>query len=246
MLALADDEIHVWFVRPERAADAALTQAYYALLSADERERHRRFHFDRDRHMFLVARALVRTTLSRYAAVAPGAWTFREGPHGRPEIDSPAGLLPLRFNLSHTRGLAAVAVALGVDVGIDVENTQPRDTSSAIARRFFAPPEVRYFESVPPDRQPRVFLEFWTLKEAYIKATGQGLSAGLSSFAMDLGDPPMVSFTNGNNTTAADWHFCHLPLTDSHVTSLAVFRPGAAPKVVVRETVPLSAVTTPS
>ena len=220
-------------------AAAALTKQYHALMSADERERHGRFYFDRDRHTFLVARALVRTTLSKYADVPPGDWTFSAGPHGRPEIASPTGLPPLRFNLSHTHGLVAIAVALGVDLGIDVEGRR-RETTAAVARRFFAPPEVRHFESVPPAQQPLVFLEFWTLKEAYIKATGEGLSAGLSSFAMRLDDPPTVSFTNGNNATAADWHFRRLTLTDAHVTSLAVRRPGPGPSIVIREIVPLA------
>jgi 4'-phosphopantetheinyl transferase len=238
VLALADNEIHVWFVRPERATADSLTRAYQALMSTDERERHRRFYFDRDRHTFLVARALVRTTLSRYADVRPEVWTFAAGPHGRPEIASPRGLPPLRFNLSHTQGLVAIAVALGMDLGIDVEGKR-RETTADVARRFFAPPEVRYFESVGPERQPDVFLDFWTLKEAYIKATGEGLSAGLSSFAMRLDDPPTVSFTNGDNANAPDWHFRRLQLTDAHVSSLAVRRPGAAPSIVVRETVPL-------
>jgi 4'-phosphopantetheinyl transferase len=144
----------------------------------------------------------------------------------------------LRFNLSHTRGLVAVAVTLGADIGVDVEGRRERDTNLDVARRFFAPAEVRHLESVASGRQPQVFLEFWTLKEAYIKATGEGLSADLSSFAMQLSDPPTIAFANGNQAAADEWHFRRLHLTNAHVASLAVRRHGMAPAVVVREVVP--------
>ena len=247
MLALADDEVHVWFTRPERTTPA-LTERYQALLSPDERDRHGRFYFDRDRHHYLVAHALVRTTLSQYADVEPAAWTFRNGPHGRPEICGPldyaqgglgASASALRFNLTHTNGLVAVAVARGVDVGVDVEGLRMRDTGVDIARRFFAPAETAYLERQAPEDRLRVFLEFWTLKEAYIKAIGKGLAAGLATFAMQLGEPPTVAFATDSHGDPADWHFRRLHLADTHLAALAVRRPGAGPSIVIRETVPL-------
>ena len=230
-------DVHVWFTRPDRAAGAALTARYDALLSADERERHRRFHFDRDRHHFLVAHALVRTTLSRYSQVDPAAWTFTRGPHGRPEIASPAIRPGLRFNLSHTPGLVTVAVALDADVGIDVEGLRTRDTSIAIARRFFAPAEVAYLLSRPAPEHPRIFLEIWTLKEAYIKATGEGFRARLDRFVMQLDDPPTVTL-EGRATPSDQWHCRRLALGADHIAALAVRQPDP-PSVVIRETVPL-------
>ena len=256
VLALANHEVHVWFTRPERAI-AALTERYLALLSSDERDRHGRFYFDKDRHHYLVAHALVRTTLSQYADVDPAAWTFRNGPHGRPEIAGPfdgaqgrpvdgaqgaseAAAAALRFNLTHTNGMVAVAVARGVDVGIDVEGFRMRDTGIDIARRFFAPAETAHLERQAPDDRLRVFLEFWTLKEAYIKAIGKGLAAGLATFAMQLDEPPTVVFATDSHGDSADWHFRRLHLADTHLAALAVRHRGATPSIVIRETVPLA------
>ena len=239
VLALADNEVHVWFTRPDRVATPALTQQYRALLSPDERERHERFYFDKDRHHYLVAHALVRTTLSRYADVEPAAWVFHSGPHGRPEVAGHDTTAALRFNLTHTNGMVAVAVARGADVGVDAEGFRVRDTGVDIARRFFAPAETAHLERQPPADRLRVFLEVWTLKEAYIKAIGKGLTAGLDTFAMQLDEPPTVVFADDRHGDPAAWHFRRLHLADTHLAALAVRRPGMAPSIVIRETVPL-------
>ena len=103
--------------------------------------------------------------------------------HGRPEIlDRPAGVPDLRFNLSHTDGLIACAVTIGREVGVDVEHVGRRLTHD-IAGRFFAPREVADLKSLPVAEQPRVFFDYWTLKEAYIKARGFGLALPLGDFA---------------------------------------------------------------
>jgi 4'-phosphopantetheinyl transferase len=245
VLALGDREVHVWFTRPERVESPALSQRYQALLSPDERHRHSRFYFDHDRHHYLVAHALVRTTLSQYAGVEPAAWTFRNGPHGRPEIDGPDPAAALHFNLTHTNGMVAVAVARSVDVGIDAEGFRQRDTGIDIARRFFAPAESDHLERQPAGDRLRVFLEFWTLKEAYIKAIGKGLVAGLDSFAMQLDEPPTVVFADDSHGDPADWHFRRLRLADTHLAALAVKLPGAAPSIVIHETIPLAGSASP-
>ncbi len=108
--------------------------------------------FERDRRAFLLTRALVRTTLSRYAAVGPADWTFVANVHGRPEIlDRPAGVPDLRFNMSHTDGLIACAVTIGREVGVDVEHIDRRLTHD-VAGRFFAPAEVSDLTPPAPRR----------------------------------------------------------------------------------------------
>ena len=229
VLTLTADDVHVWHVVPELVSDPALLRCYEALMSPAERARRARFVFPADQHVFLVARALVRTTLSQYADVEPEAWTFQAGPYGRPEIAGPAGVPPLRFSLSHTTGLVAIAVALQVDVGIDVEGIErwrpraenERASGLDIARRYFAPSEADDLETLPPERQGRAFLEYWTLKEAYIKATGLGLSVPLTSFAFELTDPPAIRFDAGPGDSS-EWHFLRLDLSPRHVSALAV------------------------
>ncbi|MDO8793491.1 MAG: 4'-phosphopantetheinyl transferase superfamily protein [Vicinamibacterales bacterium] len=221
MLTLTADDVHVWHVAPELVSDPGLIRSYAALMSTDERARHARFVFPADQHIYLVARALVRTTLSKYANVEPHAWTFRAGPHGRPEIAGPGGVPPLRFSLSHTAGLVALAVALQVDVGIDVEGINARASGLDIARHYFASSEAEDLEALPPERQGRAFLEYWTLKEAYIKATGLGLSMPLKSFAFQLADPPAIMFESGTSDPG-EWHFFRLDLSARHMSALAV------------------------
>jgi 4'-phosphopantetheinyl transferase len=232
VLTLTGDDVHVWHVAPELIEDSALLRRCDAILSAEERARHARFVFPAHQHLYLVAHALVRTALSQYAPVEPEAWTFRIGPHGRPEVAGPAGVPPLRFNLSHTAGLIAVAVMLEADLGIDVEGIDARASRLEIAGRYFSPAETADLHLLPAERQPRAFVEYWTLKEAYIKATGLGLSMPLTSFAFTLGDPPSISFRSPDHGDPSAWHFARLDLSPNHLAALAV-KTGRRPGVTI-------------
>ena len=234
MPTLTDDDVHVWHLDPAGLSDSGVIRHYDALMSPEERGRHARFVFPDDQHIYLVARGLVRTTLSQYADVEPRAWTFQAGRHGRPEIAGPSGAPPLRFSVSHTAGLVALAVALRLDVGIDVEGINARASGLDIARRYFAPSEARDLAALPAERQRRAFVEYWTLKEAYIKATGLGLSMPLKSFAFQLTDPPAITLERPRSGEAAEWHFARLDLSPHHTAALAV-RATRRPAVSIRQ-----------
>jgi len=232
--------VHVDLVDTGNAEALARLDAYRSLLTNDEHERMARFVFDRDRRAFLLTRALVRTTLSRYAGVAPGDWRFIANVHGRPEIlDRPAGVPDLRFNLSHTEGLIACAVAIGREVGVDVEHTS-RHLTHDVAGRFFAPAEVTDLRSLPADEQPRVFFDYWTLKEAYIKARGFGLALPLADFAFKLNppNPPGISFEPALEDDPKTWQFLQDWPTERHRLALAVRREGTDLPVRIRFVVP--------
>ena len=130
----------------------------------------------------------------KQAAVDPAAWRFRSGAHGRPEIAAPQS--PLRFNLSHTEGLAACAIADGDNVGIDVENVT-RKHSRRLAERVFSRRERKTLRELPAAEQARRFFELWTLKEAYLKARGLGLSIppGALSFYRDQAGEWRIEFS---------------------------------------------------
>ena len=120
-VAALEHEAHLWYVQPESVVDPALLAAYDDLLTPAERQRNRRFVFERHRHQDLVTRALVRTVLSAYCpAVEPRAWGFSLGPFGRPEIAAPAVQPRLRFNLSHTDGMVVCLVSGDREIGVDV------------------------------------------------------------------------------------------------------------------------------
>lgn len=232
--------VHVDLLLTDNAEALAKRDQYLRLLSLDEHERMARLVFERDRHRFLLTRALVRTTLSRYGAVAPADWQFLANVHGRPEIlDRPAGVPDLRFNISHTDGLIACAVTIGREVGVDVEHVGRRLTRD-VAARFFAPTEVAHLQSLPEDEQERVFFDYWTLKEAYIKARGFGLALPLGDFAFHLSadDAPAITFEPSMPDDPATWQFLQEWPTPTHRLGLAIRRTGDDLPVRMRQVVP--------
>jgi 4'-phosphopantetheinyl transferase len=229
MDVLPFNAVHIDLVETANPAALGKLDAYQALMSQGEHERMARFVFDKDRRAFLITRALVRTMLSRYAPVAPPDWRFIENVHGRPEIlDRAPGTPDLRFNISHTNGLIACAVTIGREVGVDVEHIH-RHLTHDVAGRFFAPDEVNDLRKLPPEDQQRVFFDYWTLKEAYIKARGFGLALPLGDFAFRLNPPgpPSIAFEPALDDDPSTWQFVQDWPTPLHRLGLAVRREGA-------------------
>lgn len=240
MDVLPFNAVHIDLLHTANTEALARLDAYRALMSADEHARMARFVFDRDRRAFLLTRALVRTTLSRYAAVAPADWQFVANVHGRPEIlDRPAGVPDLRFNISHTDGLIACAVTIGREVGVDVEYIG-RQVLHDIAGRHFAPAEVTDLKRLPAEEQRRVFFDYWTLKEAYIKARGFGLALPLGDFAFKLNPPhtPAITFAPSLDDDPSTWQFLQGWPTPQHRLGLAIRREGNDLPVRIREVIP--------
>ena len=241
-LPLRPDEVHLWVVEPERVSEPRLLAAYHAMLSAEERERHSRFRFDKHKLQFLVSHALVRVTLSRYAPVQPQAWRFSVNAYGRPDITG-EGLPRLRFNLSHTDGMAVCAVVLDTDVGADVEHSGRPGQTVELADSFFSRSEVQALRALPVERQRERFFDYWTLKESYIKARGAGLSLPLDQFAFHLepGQPPRISFDPRLGDDPETWQFVQVRLSPEHPAAVAVRRTRGLPLTVrCQRTVPLA------
>jgi 4'-phosphopantetheinyl transferase len=237
---LGGGEVHLWFSRPARLCAPEAVRACRELLTAEELGRGGRYHFERDRHRFLVTRALARLTLSRYAPVPPREWAFIANRFGRPFIANAPRSAGLTFNLSHTRDLVVLAVARNQRIGIDVERLDRLDDAMEIARRFFAPAEAASLLELPSPARERRFLEYWTLKEAYIKARGRGLSIPLDRFSFDL-SPPGIRFLvdPGLDPRALSWRFAQLQALDGHLAALCVDAPPQLDlRLTVREVVP--------
>jgi 4'-phosphopantetheinyl transferase len=232
--------VHIDLVQTANTAALEKLDSYRPLLSQDENDRMARLIFERDRQSFLLTRALVRTTLSRYASIAPADWQFMANVHGRPEIlERPPGAPDLRFNISHTDGLIACAVTIGREVGVDVEHIHRRLTHD-VAGRFFAPAEVTDLRRLPAEDQERVFFDYWTLKEAYIKARGFGLALPLGDFAFKLQPPatPTIAFEPSLDDDESTWQFMQEWPTPQHRLGLAVRRTGRDLPVRMRFVVP--------
>lgn len=215
---------------------------YEALLSADERARKARFLFAKDQRRYLVTRALVRTVLSRYAAVRPQDWAFRAGPHGRPAISAPWPAPALEFNVSHSADLVILGITSGRALGIDAESTEARAADIDGLDRYFAPEESAALLSLPPHARRRRFFELWTLKESYIKARGMGLAIALDAFRFELtGERElMLHMTPGLDDSPARWRLWQFVLRPDYLVGVCAARcEDAPPRITLREIVPL-------
>jgi 4'-phosphopantetheinyl transferase len=222
-LTLTSGVAQVWLA-PLTSSPTKMEQLR-ATLSPDEVDRAARFHFRQHRDRFVVARALLRSLLARYLDADPAELRFRYGPHGKPALVPEQDGDLLRFNLSHTADLALVAVAPGCEVGVDVEQLRAAAADLAVARRFFSPPEVRALLGLPRPRQTSTFFTFWTLKEAYLKACGAGLTLGLDHFDVSsvLSGPAILRQADG--TAIPGWSLRTLDPGPGYTAALALAGP---------------------
>lgn len=181
--------IDVWCVR----LDVAL-EPYYATLTEDERNRSARFRFERDRRRYIVARGALRSLLGQYLDTEPAQIRFTYNPFGKPELHSDFGTR-LKFNLSHSADLAAIAITTDGAVGVDIEQIKPEADYAEIARC-----------------DPQTFFEYWTRREAYVKARGEGLQDG------------PIEFAEG-------WSLCGFEPEPGYIGAVAIQGDGAGPGV---------------
>jgi len=219
-------ELHVWHADPDLTGVPGARRACLDLLDAGERDRMRRFRFDADGAVYLAAHALLRSALSRLAPVDPTLWRFRTGEHGKPFVDEPTSHRHLAFNLSHTAGRVAVAIAIRAEVGVDVEHVGRAASLLEHPDRFLSPAEARTLRALPPEARRDRFLAYWTLKESYLKACGLGLSVPLQdlSFHLDEGPRVRVSFEPTIRDDPASWQFLCLAATSDHPMAVAIRR----------------------
>jgi 4'-phosphopantetheinyl transferase len=234
-----DGEIHLWFSCPGKLSDQWLQSVSDELLPNDDLEKGRRYHFARDRNRFLLTRILQRTVLSRYHGVSPKNWQFSANPFGRPSIAASHGERCIEFNISHTNSLIVFAVGRDLKIGIDIEQLRCLTTQLEIADRFFGEVEASDLRLLPPHLRSRRFLEYWTLKEAYLKARGRGLSIPLDSVAFLLA-PGRIDFTvNADQGDAERWRFLQFDVFDEHIGALCIGSSRGAPlRLTAREVVP--------
>lgn len=181
---LSTGDIHVWHTRVGswRPFLAELAES----LDAEERARWQRFVRSADRERFVVCRGLLRHLLARYGVGPAGKVAFEYEPRGKPGLAKSMSQNDLRFNLAHSRDALVFAVARSRRIGVDVELVRNVENADAIARRNFAPEELAVYFGVDAAARMATFFRVWTRKEAFIKATGEGLYRALDSFAVTL------------------------------------------------------------
>jgi 4'-phosphopantetheinyl transferase len=237
-LALADQEVHVWRAQLDRPVQdlAHLAQ----LLSPDEQARAHRFRFAVDRQRFIIGRGLLRTILSCYLPVAADRLTFTYGPHGKPSLNN-AGLQPLSFNMSHSNQIALYAITRDRQVGIDVECVRSLHDMEQLAQRFFLPNEAAWLTQGDASQRQELFFRLWTCKEAYLKATGEGLT-GLKRIEITQLPEPLPADRSPTELPAeiaidqmptTQWTVIQLVPWAGYVAALAIARQTMEPDLAV-------------
>ncbi|MCQ0989450.1 4'-phosphopantetheinyl transferase family protein [Jiella marina] len=235
-------EITVWLSELPAIGEAELS-AYRTILNAEERQRYDRYKVEGARTEYLAGRALVRTVLSRHADIAPGDWRFQPNRYGRPAVapeqaDAAPGLV---FNLSHTRGLVALAVGRHCDLGVDVEWIARSSDLRGLTDRYFAPDEAAHARAAGSDDElTERFFAFWTLKEAYIKARGMGLALPLDGFSYSIdAEPIAIGFTDACPDDPGRWRFLRREVGAEHRLAIAVSTASDFVDVRFRKAVPM-------
>lgn len=219
---LAPGEVHVWRVRLDLPAPAV--RRYADLLDAGERARAAGCRLPLERARHVAAHGALRTVLARYTGQAPADLRLHRTARGRPRLapapGADAGAAPgpagLDFNLSHSGGLALIAVTRTGTVGVDLELVRTDLDHRAMAARFLDPADARLIAALPPAAGRHAFFTRWTWREAYAKAADVPVPRRLSTGAQD---PTTI--------TVGRWKLSNLPLDKGYCATVAAFEPCA-------------------
>lgn len=169
--------VHIWSIDLQAPEEAV--QRARACLSPDERERADAYRFRDSARTYTLTRAVLRSLLARELDSLPERIEFRYEENGKPFLKDPS--LPIRFNVTHSGGIAGCAISFATDVGLDIEQLRPKPDLLQLATRFFHPSEFKWIASLPVTVQQQEFYRTWVRKEAYIKATGGSIFASVNN-----------------------------------------------------------------
>jgi 4'-phosphopantetheinyl transferase len=214
------DRVDVWIIS---LCEAASRPDAARWLSADEQARGERFVFERDRRRFWRGRAALRGILASYLRCDPGEIALAYGDLGKPRLAGADSAVDLQFNASGSADLAVCAVTCGPSVGVDIEQVR-HDWDQDLVRYAFSPIERAEFARIPADQQAPAFYRAWTRKEAYLKATGCGLSRPLASFSVSVtpGDSPRLIRDESDPKAHQRWSFADVDPAPGWVGSLVL------------------------
>jgi len=224
-LLLKEGHVDIYLIQPQMINEI-LQQLLSSIITDEEQEKIKKKRTETAQRDALLTRVLARTVLSRYAAIPPKQWTFDKGWNGKPFISKtcPKNTHDIEFNLSHAKKLIACAVTKSSPLGIDVEYTKRKSDTYKLAPRYFSTSEIKALEAQPYNKQPEEFYNYWTLKESYIKACGDGLSIPLNHFSFDISNPNHIelNFDKARSDNSADWQSLLFNVSDDHKMALTV------------------------
>jgi 4'-phosphopantetheinyl transferase len=194
--AIAVQDVHVWLADCE----AIDYESMFNLLNAFEVNKSKRFLEPRDSKRYVISHGVLRSILSKYLDIKPEFIKYERGPYGKPAI---AGGSWLRFNMSHSNGMAAYVVTSNRDVGIDLEFMRIIPFME-LSRYIFSANEDSYLQSVPQQEQLNVFFTLWARKEAFIKAIGKGFYTKLNAIDVFSNDKIHQLLFDGSTWSIVD------------------------------------------
>jgi 4'-phosphopantetheinyl transferase len=219
LYAALEAEVHV---RHLAIAGVSIAQCarYRGLMSAEEEARLKRFHVVESYVEYLVAHGALREWMGRYLETDAASLVLPVDAHGKPQLAVPTPA-SLSFNLSHSNGHILLAFARDRRIGVDIERHDARALDTTIYPFFFTPTEQRALRALPASLRMRGFFSAWTRKEAFIKATGEGLSANLQSFHVSV-DPRQPATFTLNHPDDTVWHLHALDLCPDYEAAVVV------------------------
>ncbi len=213
-LDLLLNDVHIW--RINLNSDELQLQFFRETLSSDEIARAERFYFPEHRQRFMAGRGTLRTILGQYLDIAPKQVEFEYQPRGKPLLAAKFADQGLLFNLSHSQDLALLGISYQNQIGVDLEYIRTMSDLEGLAKRFFSAREYEYLRLLSPAQQQQIFFRYWTCKEAYLKATGDGL-VQLEEIEIDLTpNQPSKLLVSG------DWSLSELTPADNFAAAVVV------------------------
>ena len=220
---LGPSAVHVWTLQLD--GPGMEWNGLEALLSADEQSRAVRFHFERDRRRFIVARAYLRRVLAAYTGMDDAQLTFCYSPYGKPNLQNPA--VDIHFNVSHSGSIAVIGITSGREIGVDIEQIRDGVEIEQLARRFFSRLEFDTLSSLAEELKIAAFFRTWTCKEAFLKGQGMGLFLPLDCFdvEVDMAKPTALVATRPDAAEAGQWTLRLLEIATGFAAAVAVRGP---------------------
>ena len=227
-LELPSETVHLWYMSVTDTR--ILLDNHLSVLDEEEKYRANRFHFERDRTRFILARGSLRSLLARYTGSDPALIRFKQNRYGKPFLQHPHS--PVQFNITHSAGCIVHAIAHGTEVGVDVEFVRNSAGLASVAS-YFAAGEQAWLRAADPREQDVRFFTLWVCKEAYIKALGRGLSKSLDSFEISLGTrkgrkegmegiEPWILSDSENGAAPASWRLVLFKPAEDMLGCLAI------------------------
>ena len=223
-LEISADHVDVWLASTDPGE--LQIRAYKALLSPAELERLEKFRVEFKHREYIVSRGLLRRVMTKMTGLDVAGVDFDYGEHGKPSLPGRAESGSAAFNVSHSHGLALVALTLGGRLGVDLEKIRPKVEWRSLAEHYFSEAEIRALDGYSDEAGLKAFFTCWTRKEAFVKALGGGISYGLKEFDVSIDpDEARAALTiRAEDEDASRWLIKNLPVPASHVAALALDR----------------------